>query len=88
MGESRINCPLFKKIQDRIGGSFKELDKLNNPRKKLAGLKKIIGAVGPLLNCPEYDDKSHVCKNCRTVAISQKSTAQLIIDMEYADDRR
>ena len=83
--ESRINCSLFKRTQDRIRGSFKEIDKLNDPQEKLARLKKIIKAVEPLLNCLEYDGESHACKNCRTVAISQKSTAQLIIDKEQGD---
>ena len=84
MAEQRpqINCPIFLKREWTI----KELTRDINEAKALSDKAERAGClkneVAMLLGCEKYDEKNEDCKNCRTISILRKQTAELLVKMK------
>ncbi len=80
--DAKINCSTFQK-QELMS---KEISaKINNAKdvlEKAELAKKLQEEVDVLLSCPDYDEKSTDCNNCRLIANLRTKTAGLVIKAE------
>jgi len=77
--EARISCPTFQKQELLIKDITDKINKTKGVQEKAVFAEELQKEVDVLLSCPDYDEKSLNCKNCRFIGNLRKKTANLII---------
>ena len=77
--DAKINCPTFQKQEPAIEDITAKINSAKDVVEKAEFAKEMQEEVGVLLSCPDYDEKSIDCKNCRFIAGVRKKTTDLII---------
>jgi len=80
--DAKINCPTFQKQEPVIEKITAKINHAKDVLEKAEFAKKLQEEVDVLLSCPDYDEKSTDCKNCRFIANVRTKTAGLIIKAE------
>jgi len=81
-GDAKISCPTFQKQEPVLKDITAEINNAKDVLEKAEFAKKLQEEVDVLLSCPDYDDKSTDCNNCRFIANLRTKTAGLIIKAE------
>jgi len=76
---AKINCSTFQKQEALIEDITAKINSVKDVSKKAEFAKKLVEEVDVLRSCPDYDEKSADCNNCRFIANLRKKTADLII---------
>ena len=76
---AKINCSTFQKQEPAIENITAKINDAKDVVEKAEFAEKLREEVNILLSCPDYDEKSIDCKNCRFIANVRKKTADLII---------
>jgi len=81
MKENRptINCLTFQKQEPVIEDISAKINKAKESQEKAVSAEELQKEVDVLLSCPDYDEKSVDCRNCRLITNLRKKTAALII---------
>ena len=74
-----INCPTFQKQEPVIQDITAKINNARNVSKKAEVAEKLQQEVNILLSCPDYNEKSKDCGNCRFIANVRKKSADLVI---------
>jgi hypothetical protein len=77
--KAKINCPTFQKQEPVIEDISAKINKAKESQEKAVSAEELQKEVDVLLSCPDYDDKSVDCRNCRLITNLRKKTAALII---------
>jgi hypothetical protein len=77
--KAKINCPTFQKQEPVIEDISAKINKARGAQEKAVSAEELQKEVDVLLSCPDYDDKSVDCGNCRLITNLRKKTAALII---------
>jgi len=77
--DAKINCPTFQKQEPVIKDITAKINSARDVLEKAEFAKKLQEEVDVLLSCPDYDEKSTDCKNCRFIANIRTKTASLVI---------
>jgi len=77
--EAKINCPTFQKQEPVIQSITAKINNAKEVSKKAEFAEKLQEEVNVILSCPDYNDKSKDCGNCRFIANVRKKTADLIV---------
>jgi hypothetical protein len=77
--KAKINCPTFQKQEPVIEDISAKINKAKESQEKAVSAEELQKEVDVLLSCPDYDDKSVDCRNCRLITNLRKKTAVLII---------
>lgn len=77
--DSQINCPTFQKQESAIEDITAKINNARGILEKAEFARKLQDEVDVLLSCPDYDEKSTDCNNCRFIANVRKKTTDLII---------
>jgi hypothetical protein len=77
--KAKINCPTFQKQESVIKDITSEINSAKEVQEKAVSAEELQKEVDVLLSCPDYDDKSVDCRNCRLITNLRKKTAALII---------
>lgn len=80
--DAKINCSTFQKQEPVIEDVTAKINNAKDVLEKAEFAKKLQEEVDVLLSCPDYDEKSAACKNCRFIANVRTKTAGLIIKAE------
>ena len=80
--DAKINCPTFQKQEPAIEDITAKINRAKDVLEKAEYAKKLQEEVDVLLSCPDYDEKSKDCNNCRFIANVRTKTAGLIIKAE------
>ena len=76
---AKINCSTFQKQEPVIEDITAKINSAEGVLAKAELAKELQEEVGVLLSCPDYDEKSTDCNNCRFIADVRKKTTDLII---------
>jgi len=76
---AKINCPTFQKQEPVIEEITAKINGAKGVLEKADFAEELQQEVNVLLSCPDYNDKSRDCGNCRFIANVRKKTADLII---------
>jgi hypothetical protein len=76
---AKINCPTFQKQEPVIEDITAKINDAKGVLEKAEFARQLQDEVDVLLSCPDYDEKSAECSNCRLIANVRKKTADLII---------
>ncbi len=76
---AKINCPTFRKQEPVIEDITAKINNARGILEKAEFARKLQDEVDVLLSCPDYDEKSTDCNNCRFIANIRTKTAGLII---------
>ena len=79
---AKINCPTFKKQEPVIEDITANINNTKDVLEKAEFAKQLQEEVDVFLSCPDYDEKSTDCNNCRFIANVRMKTAGLIIKAE------
>ena len=77
--DAKINCPTFQKQEPVIEDITAKINSAEGVLEKAEFAEKLQEEVDILLSCPDYDEKSTDCSNCRFIANVRKRTTDLII---------
>jgi hypothetical protein len=77
--KAKINCPTFQKQEPVIESISAKINKDKGAQEKAVSADELQKEVDVLLSCPDYNDKSVDCRNCRLITNLRKKTAALII---------
>ena len=77
--DAKINCPTFQKQEPVIKDITAKINSAEGVLEKAEFAEKLQEEVDILLSCPDYDEKSTDCSNCRFIANVRKRTTDLII---------
>jgi len=77
--DAKINCPTFQKQEPVIEDITAKINRARDVLEKAEFARKLQEEVDVLLCCPNYNEKSADCSNCRFIANVRKKTADLII---------
>lgn len=77
--DAKINCPTFQKQEPVIEEITAKINRAKDVLEKAEFAQKLQEEVDVLLSCPDYDEKSTDCNNCRFIANVRKKTADLVI---------
>jgi len=77
--DSKINCPTFQKQEPVIEDITVKINSAKGVLEKAEFAEELQKEVDVLLFCPDYDEKSTDCSNCRFIANVRKRTTDLII---------
>jgi hypothetical protein len=77
--KAKINCPTFQKQEPVIEDISAKINEARESQEKAVSAEELQKEVDVLLSCPDYDDKSVDCRNCRLITNLRKKTAALII---------
>lgn len=77
--EPRINCPTFQKQEPTIKDISANINGARGPRDKTVFAQELQKEADVLLSCPDYDERSLDCGNCRLITNLRMRTAGLII---------
>ncbi|MBI5025127.1 MAG: hypothetical protein HZC12_00040 [Nitrospirae bacterium] len=74
-----MNCPIFQKQESAIKKLTDKINKTKDISEKTRFAEELVKEVDVLLSCHDYKSENLDCKNCHTIAILRKKTANLII---------
>ena len=77
--DAKINCQTFQKQEPAIEDITAKINNAKDVLEKAEFAEKLQEEVDVLLSCPDYDEKSADCSNCRFIANVRKKTADLVI---------
>ncbi len=77
--QSKISCPTFQKQEPGIKEITDRINMAEGVREKAAASEELQRKADVLLSCPDYDEKSTDCSNCRFITNVRKKTTDLII---------
>ena len=77
--DAKINCPTFQKQEPVIEEITAKINGAKGVLEKAEFAEELQKEVNILLSCPDYDEKSTDCKNCRFIANVRKRTTDLVI---------
>lgn len=77
--DAKINCSTFQKQEPVIKDITAKINSAKGVLEKADFAEELQKEVDVLLSCPDYDEKSADCSNCRLIANVRKKTADLII---------
>ena len=77
--DSKINCQIFQKQEPMIENITAKINDAKGVLEKADFAKELQQEVNVLLSCPDYNEKSTDCSNCRFIANVRKKTTDLII---------
>jgi hypothetical protein len=75
---ARIKCPTFQKQEPVIQDITAKINRAKAVQAKAALAEELQKEVGVLLSCPDYDQGSQECENCRFVTNLRNKTAALL----------
>ncbi len=76
---AKINCPTFQKQEPVIEDITAKINDAKGVLEKADFAKELQQEVNVLLSCPDYNQESTDCSNCRFIANVRKKTADLVI---------
>jgi len=79
---AKINCSTFQKQEPAIEDITVKINDAKDVLEKAEFARKLQEEVDVLLSCPDYNEKSTDCNNCRLIANVRTKTAGLIIKAE------
>ena len=74
----KINCLTFRKQEPVIQDITAKINRAKAVQDKAAFVEELQKEVGVLLSCPDYDQGSQDCENCRFIANLRNKTAALL----------
>ena len=77
--DAEINCPTFQKQEPVIADITAKINSAKGVLGKADFAEELQQEVDVLLSCPDYDEESTDCNNCRFIANVRAKTAGLII---------
>lgn len=77
--DAKINCLVFQKQEPVIADITAKINNAEDVLEKADFAEKLQKEVDVLLSCPEHNEKSKDCSNCRFIANLRKKTADLVI---------
>jgi hypothetical protein len=77
--DPKINCTMFQKQEPIIEDITAKINSAKEVLEKAELAEELQQEVNVLLSCPDYNDKSKDCSNCRFIANVRKKTADLVI---------
>jgi len=77
--DAKINCPTFQKQEAVIKDITAKINSAKGVLEKAEFAEELQQEVNVLLSCPDYNQESTDCNNCRFIANVRKKTADLVI---------
>ena len=77
--DAEINCPTFQKQEPVIADITAKINSAKGILEKADFAEELQQEVDVLLSCPDYDEESTDCNNCRFITNVRKKTADLVI---------
>jgi hypothetical protein len=77
--DAKMNCATFKKQEPAIADITAKINGAKGVLEKADFAEELQKEVDILLSCPDYNEKSKDCSNCRFIANLRKKTADLVI---------
>ena len=77
--DAKINCLVFQKQEPVIADITAKINNAKDVLEKADFTEELQKEVDSLLSCPDHNEKSKDCSNCRFIANLRKKTADLII---------
>jgi hypothetical protein len=77
--DAKINCLVFQKQEPAIADITAKINNAKDVLEKADFAEELQKEVDVLLSCPDYNEKSKDCSNCRFIANLRKKTADLVI---------
>jgi len=77
--DSKINCPTFQKQEPVIEEITAKINGAKGVLEKAEFAEELQKEVNVLLSCPDYNEESTDCSNCRVIANVRKRTTDLVI---------
>ena len=75
---AKINCPIFQKQEPAIKHITAAINGAREGSEKAELARQLQEEVGVLISCPDYDEDSMDCSNCRLIANVRKKVAYLL----------
>lgn len=76
--DATINCPTFQKQEPAIEDITAKINSAEQISEKAEFARELREEVDVLLSCPDHDNNSVDCSNCRFIAKIRRKTADLI----------
>ena len=77
--DAKINCPTFQKQEPVIEEITAKINGAKGVLEKAEFAEELQKEVTVLLSCPDYNEESADCSNCRFIATVRKRTTDLVI---------
>ena len=77
--DAKINCPTFQKQEPVIEEITAKINGAKGVLEKAEFAEELQKEVNVLLSCPDYNEESTDCSNCRFIANVRKKTTDLVI---------
>jgi len=77
--DAKINCSTFQKQEPVLKDITAKINNAKDVLEKAEFAKKLQEEADVLLSCPDYDEKSVDCNNCRFITNLRKKTAGLVV---------
>lgn len=77
--DAKINCPTFQKQEPVIEKITAKINGAKGVLEKAEFAEEFQKEVNIFLSCPDYNEESTDCSNCRFIAGVRKKTTDLII---------
>lgn len=75
----KIDCAVFRKREPAVEDITARINRAECVEEKAVFAAELRKEVDVLLSCPDYDQSSLDCRNCRFIAILRDRTAGLIM---------
>jgi hypothetical protein len=76
---AEINCPMFQKQEPVIEEITAKINGAKRVLEKADFAEELQQEVNVLLSCPDYNQESTDCSNCRFIANMRNRTADIVI---------
>jgi len=76
---AKINCPILQKQEPVIEDITAKINSAKGVLEKAEFAEELQKELNVLLTCPDYNEESTDCSNCRFIANVRKKTTDLII---------
>jgi len=77
--DGKINCATFQKQEPVFADITAKINSAKGVLEKADFAEELQKEVDVLLSCPDYNEKSKDCGNCRFIANVRKKAADLVI---------
>ena len=77
--DAKINCATFQKQESALMDITAKINNAKGVLEKADFAEELQKEVDVLLSCPDYNEKSKDCGNCRFIANVRKKAADLVI---------
>ena len=77
--DAKINCQTFQKQEPLIKEITAKINGAKGVLEKAEFAEELQKEVNVLLSCPDYNEESTDCSNCRFIANVRKKTTDLVI---------